>query len=241
MHEMIPILREVQELTLDLKQRSEQLSAIPLKEMEIKRLMTARNDELLTRQQSIKDRQLEKRKLEKDIVALEEKKKDLIKQQVYVRTNEEYAALNKQIKREGEKLDVLENTLLELFELEETEQADLITFEKEIEELLEKDKHQLNMFEEEKEAMARTQSEIRERVENLRKTVPSELLRTYDRIAGAKEDLVIVPILRNSCEGCFSVIPPQRIVELKSGEPYIFCEACGRMLILEKKLDNPSG
>ena len=150
MKEMIPILREIQELTLVGKRQDDELSRIPFKETEIRKLMVERKNQVQERKEAIRNGQLEKRRLEKEIDALEQKKKDLIKRQIYVKTNEGYAALNKQIKRENKKLDESENNLLEMLEMEETEQASLVAIEKEIAELLEKDEEDLISFKKKK-------------------------------------------------------------------------------------------
>jgi predicted nucleic acid-binding Zn-ribbon protein len=40
-----------------------------------------------------------------------------------------------------------------------------------------------------------------------------------------------VPILRDSCGGCFNVIPPQRQSEIRQHKKIIVCEHCGRILV----------
>lgn len=54
-----------------------------------------------------------------------------------------------------------------------------------------------------------------------------ERIRTFHREA-------VVPLRRNSCSGCFSAIPSQKIMEMKYNRDKIYtCESCGRILYTE--------
>jgi predicted nucleic acid-binding Zn-ribbon protein len=53
----------------------------------------------------------------------------------------------------------------------------------------------------------------------------------YERIRKAKDGLAVVQIKKNSCGGCFSAIPPQKIVEIREMNRLYTCEHCGRILV----------
>ena len=62
--------------------------------------------------------------------------------------------------------------------------------------------------------------------------VDERLLTAYERIRGNyRNGLGVVPVLRNSCGGCFNVIPPQRQTEIGQRKKIIVCEHCGRVLV----------
>lgn len=62
--------------------------------------------------------------------------------------------------------------------------------------------------------------------------VESRLLNAYERIRNNyRNGLAIVPVLRDSCGGCFNVIPPQRQYEIQQHKKIIACEHCGRILV----------
>ena len=48
---------------------------------------------------------------------------------------------------------------------------------------------------------------------------------------GYRNGLAVVPIVRDSCGGCFNVIPPQRQSEIRQHKKIIVCEHCGRILV----------
>ena len=61
---------------------------------------------------------------------------------------------------------------------------------------------------------------------------PLEVAYDYERIRGSyRNGLAVVPIMRDSCGGCFNVIPPQRQSEIRQHKKIIVCEHCGRILV----------
>ncbi|HYD21510.1 MAG TPA: C4-type zinc ribbon domain-containing protein, partial [Flavipsychrobacter sp.] len=62
--------------------------------------------------------------------------------------------------------------------------------------------------------------------------VEPRLLTAYERIRTSYHNgLAVVPIVRDSCGGCFNIIPPQRQSEIRQHKKIIVCEHCGRVLV----------
>ena len=62
--------------------------------------------------------------------------------------------------------------------------------------------------------------------------VDERLLVAFERIRkNARNGLAIVQIERDACGGCFSMIPPQRQLDIRLHKKIIVCEACGRIFI----------
>jgi predicted nucleic acid-binding Zn-ribbon protein len=62
--------------------------------------------------------------------------------------------------------------------------------------------------------------------------VDPRMLGAYERIrASYRNGLAVVPIMRDSCGGCFNVIPPQRQSEIRQHKKVIVCEHCGRIVV----------
>ncbi len=55
----------------------------------------------------------------------------------------------------------------------------------------------------------------------------------YDRIRESNSNhLAVVGVYQgNACGGCMHIIPPQRLVEIQSGNKLVICEYCGRILV----------
>lgn len=65
-----------------------------------------------------------------------------------------------------------------------------------------------------------------------KEAVDSRLLTAYERIRESyRNGLAVVPVLRDSCGGCFNIIPPQRQTEIAQRKKIIVCEHCGRILV----------
>ncbi|HPS71838.1 MAG TPA: C4-type zinc ribbon domain-containing protein, partial [Bacteroidales bacterium] len=61
----------------------------------------------------------------------------------------------------------------------------------------------------------------------------------FERIRkGARNGLAIVQIDREACGGCFSMIPPQRQLDIRLHKKIIVCEACGRIFIDKQLVEN---
>lgn len=62
--------------------------------------------------------------------------------------------------------------------------------------------------------------------------VDPRMLSAYERIRRSYPNgLAVVPVLRDSCGGCFNVIPPQRQSEIRQRKKVVVCEHCGRILV----------
>jgi predicted nucleic acid-binding Zn-ribbon protein len=71
--------------------------------------------------------------------------------------------------------------------------------------------------------------------------VEPRLLIAYNRIRGSyRNGLAVVPVERDSCGGCFNVIPPQRQSEIRLRKKMIVCEHCGRIMIDSELNDSVS-
>lgn len=63
-------------------------------------------------------------------------------------------------------------------------------------------------------------------------SLDARLKRAYNRIReNMRNGIAVAPILRGSCGGCFSKIPPQRHSDIRAHFRIIDCEHCGRILV----------
>ncbi len=76
------------------------------------------------------------------------------------------------------------------------------------------------------------EKELNKEKSSIQKNVDERLLKAYLRIrSNVKNGIGVAPILRASCGGCFSKIPPQRQSDIKQHFKIIDCEHCGRILV----------
>lgn len=103
-----------------------------------------------------------------------------------------------------------------------------------------------NIISEKEEVLSLKQTELKkiieetekEEVELLKKRAKAELdveprlLVAYNKIRTSyRNGLAVVAVERDSCGGCFNVIPPQRQSEIRLRKKMIVCEHCGRIMI----------
>jgi hypothetical protein len=154
------------------------------------------------------------------------------KQQDNVKNNREFEAINKEIEMQELEVRLNEKHIKDAtFELRDRTNARLKTEEKikDVEESLRVKRLELEKIS--------AETEIEEKIlagksEEARVKVDPRLLTAYERIRGSyRNGLAVVPIHRDSCGGCFNVIPPQRQSEIRQHKKIIVCEHCGRILV----------
>ena len=154
------------------------------------------------------------------------------KQQDNVKNNREFEAINKEVEMQELEVKLNEKHVKDAnFELKDRANGRLKTEEKikEVEAALKVKRHELEKItadtEKEEKVLIKKSKEAKEKVD-------ARLLIAYDRIRSSyRNGLAVVPIHRDSCGGCFNVIPPQRQSEIRQHKKIIVCEHCGRILV----------
>lgn len=154
------------------------------------------------------------------------------KQQDNVKNSREFEAINKEM--ELQELEVtLNDKHIKDASFEQKERTVQRTRTEEKIELLE-DALAVKKTELEK-IIAETEKEERQLMtqsEKAKAQVDPRLLNAYERIReNYRNGLAVVPVMRDSCGGCFNVIPPQRQSEIRQHKKIIVCEHCGRIVV----------
>ncbi len=154
------------------------------------------------------------------------------KQQDNVKNNREFEAINKEVEMQELEVKLNDKHIKDAnFELKDRAHSRLKTEEKikDVQEALKVKGLELEKItadtEKEEKILSKKSKEAKEKVD-------PRLLVAYERIRGSyRNGLAVVPILRDSCGGCFNVIPPQRQSEIRQHKKIIVCEHCGRILV----------
>ena len=67
-----------------------------------------------------------------------------------------------------------------------------------------------------------------------------EDLDRYERIQKAKGGTAVVPVKRGACGGCYSRVPPQKMLEIRQNARLFMCEHCGRILVSDEVAKGPA-
>ena len=181
----------------------------------------------------------EKTNAKKDALALIKKYE---KQQDNVKNNREFEAISKEMEMQELEVKLNDKHIKDAtYEQRDRTNSRLKTEEKiqVVEESLKVKRTELEKItadtDKEEKALAKKSEEAKEKVD-------PRLLTAYERIRSSyRNGLAVVPILRDSCGGCFNVIPPQRQSEIRQHKKIIVCEHCGRILVdtdLNDKVNN---
>ena len=84
------------------------------------------------------------------------------------------------------------------------------------------------------EKLAETADEEKKLAEKRNKLVAKidkHLYNLYERIYRSKNQAAVVPADEGHCGGCFTMLPSQKLSELKRGDSIVQCDTCSRILI----------
>jgi hypothetical protein len=154
-------------------------------------------------------------------------------QQLEVTNNREYDALTREMESAETTIATNESLVQQWVEQNAQLKISLATFVTKRDEL----KKELEIKREELTEILESTREEEVNFEKRREQALSELLdrdlELYTRIRAAKGKAV-APIRRESCSGCYNVVPPQLILEIKKNDRLFICEHCGRILVSEE-------
>jgi predicted nucleic acid-binding Zn-ribbon protein len=154
------------------------------------------------------------------------------KQQDNVKNNREFEALNKEMEMQELEVRLNEKHIKDAsLELRDRTYLRTKTEEKinEVQETLQAKRAELEKITVE---TVKEEAILAEKSAAAKEKVDARVLVAYERIrASYRNGLSVVPVIRDSCGGCFNVIPPQRQSEIRQHKKIIVCEHCGRILV----------
>ncbi len=187
--------------------------------------ITSVNKEIQVIDDSIKEKQ-----------NIQAESKDLLKkyekQQNNVKNSREFEAINKEIELNELEIKACDKKIKDANVEKDEYLAQKAQTEKQIEAklvvLVQKQKELKKITEE----TEKDEADLNKKRGKAADEVEPRLLTAYDRIRmNYKNGLAVVPVERDSCGGCFNVIPPQRQSDIRLRKKMTVCEHCGRILV----------
>jgi len=197
----------------------------------------AHNDKAATlkkHEDNVKALQLKRKDAEGELQAKEDTIKKYTSQMYQVKTNKEYTALQEEIGRIKADDSLIEEVIIRILDQVDEENREIAK---------EKDflKKEEGVLAEEKTRLDAEGSRIKGQLDVLKKQrselagkVEKTVLAKYERIVASKDGLAVVPVANDSCQGCFRIMPPQVINEIRMKAELIYCENCARILYIEE-------
>ena len=162
----------------------------------------------------------------------EELVKKYNKQLGSIKNNREYDSLSKEIEFQNLEIELANKKIkdssykIEVLKEDKIKAEDFLNERKDI---FEEKRNELKTIVSETE---KEEESLLKKSEKAEKIVDERLLLYYKKVRKhSSNGLAVVPIQRDACGGCFSKIPPQKQLDVKSCKKIIVCEHCGRILV----------
>jgi hypothetical protein len=225
-------LYQLQQVDLKLDGLLEERGDLPAEVDELEKKIATLKAQIKENEDYLKKAVVRKKEIDKELDDVRKRIDKYTDMRIKVKTNREYDALSKQIDNLKEKLQSL-HTELEAIQGKETTSA------RDVEKLKQE-------FEEENEVYSSKKVELEELVslthdeekryvkerEKFAQKIDRQSISRYEMIRKATRGKAIVPVVRrNACGGCYNVLPPQRLLDLRQMEKMFTCDHCGRILV----------
>jgi len=230
MTDQIKMLIELQEFDGEIFDKKKILAAIPEMLKELDMAFEEKSEGLKQLEEETKKIQMNHKEKEMELKTKEDTIKKQQGQLYQVKTNQEYAVLEKEIGSQKADVSLLEEEIINLLD-RIAEAKKNIALEKET---LEAEKKRVQeekkKIEEEKKKVESEYNDLNNKRKEFAEKVDKKILAQYERILHKKEGLAMVPVVGDACGGCNMNLPPQVINEAKLMKNLVFCGNCARII-----------
>ncbi len=225
-------LYQLQQVDLKLDGLLEERGDLPAEVEELENKIATLKTQIKENDEYLKKAVVRKKEIDKDLDEVRKRIDKYTEMRIKVKTNREYDALSKQIDNSKEKLQELHK------ELENIQSKEVVS-SKEVDKLRSDFTEEEGVYSSKKveldELVSLTHDEekryLKEREKHAQK-VDKQTLARYEMIRKATKGKAVVPVVRrNACGGCYNVLPPQRLMDLRQMEKIFTCDHCGRILV----------
>jgi predicted nucleic acid-binding Zn-ribbon protein len=234
LRETVYALIELQEVDIRLDELMEERGDLPLIVHDLEAKLNDKKEVLKNVQKELKGSKISQREVELEVENAKAML-DKYEEQLYqVKTNKEYDAISleseaaKQKEKEGDvELKALSEAIKEKENSIEQIKSELSALEEELASNKVELKSRMSATAKEENLLKKKRDVI------MAKTSP-DILKNYEMVRSARDGYGVAKIENSVCGGCFSYIPPQKIVEIKKMKKVYSCEFCGRILVWDE-------
>lgn len=233
MEQQIHLLAQLAAVDAQLDELHDELGDLPHEVRKLETLVKERLTELETTQQAIDELDHLRGTAHVTMQESQDKEQRLAKQQFQVKNNREFDAITKEIEHLKHERASLEERLRTAGVREENLKQTLAQHES----LLAEAREKLADKEQELADLSGDHNDEMKKYIDVRLKLIAKLddsiEREYERVRQFHSNAAVA-IRRNSCSGCYSAIPSQRIMEMKYQRDKMYtCENCGRILFTD--------
>jgi uncharacterized protein len=148
-----------------------------------------------------------------------------------IKTNKEYSAVLAEIAMGKQRIDALENQVLDLMEQTEQDRLTLQMHEQRVQQALHELETQHHKIEQTKQVLTQQTTDCNQERQQLVARLDAKLYALYQRLVAQRGGLVVVQVYEGTCGGCHLKVQPQLVSEIRRQETLITCPHCQRMLL----------
>ena len=228
-------LLALQEIDVRIAALENRNGEIPRRRSEVSREITALETERSALADSVERGRLDRRALETDLEAQQDRRARYETQLNEVKTNVAYSALLTEIQTAKRTIGDLEGQILDLMTVREESERRIGEIDAELEVKRATAAGALGELEREAAEIGRALEADRVRREAALANIDARLLRLYDRLRKARRFPALVPLRGQACGACHNRMPPQVIQEITHSGSLHVCEACGVLVYAESE------
>ncbi|MCC5847656.1 MAG: hypothetical protein JJU29_06125 [Verrucomicrobia bacterium] len=223
-------LLRLQKLDLTLLQLKKEANHIPERKEQLNQRSAHAKGRLEAAKAALRARDVQIKDLENATEAVRQRINRYKNQQMEVKTNESYKALEHEIAQCGEEISGLEDQELELMETLDALKADVRKAEGEVATAQTAIDEECNLLDERLETVRDQFGELKAQREEMAAEVDEDLLKKYFGHLSSKQDAYVVPIRQQTCGGCHMKLTPQILHDVNAMTRLTTCNYCGRLL-----------
>lgn len=223
-------LLRLQELDMTLLQLKKEAGGLPARREALLGRSARAEAALAEAKAALRARELEIKEVESTVEGLQERINRYRVQELDVKTNESYRALEQEIANCQQEIVAEEDRELELMDTLEPLQAAVKKAAADLEAAREGVRVDVAKLDERLETVRAQFEEIKLSREPLLAGVEPELLKRYLAHLSSKGDAFVVPAKQQTCGGCHMKLSPQTLHDLHAGVKWTACTFCGRLL-----------
>lgn len=178
----------------------------------------------------VKEHLVAVKQLEGEIEAIHQKIGKLREQQLQIKSNEEFRALNREIAALQDSIKNLEDREIGLMETVEQDRQEDAGLQAEFDKAAGAVNGEFQRFDKRLKSLEAEVQQLQLDRQGMVAGIPDDWLTRYNRVMENRKDAALVIVAKNACGGCHMKLPPHVLQDIKRGDAIITCSFCGRLL-----------
>ena len=207
-----------------------ELKDIPARKSEIEQRLSDHRAALEVAKQDLKLEMARSQELEVEIESIDERIAKLRTQQMELKTNQEFRAMESEIDTAQKEKNRLEEQGIEYMERIEAAEAEIREKEGALKSEQDDVNRDLNAMDQRTSNMEGELTDLESQRQDLAGEIDDNWLKRYTLIFENKKDKALVAVQHGVCAGCHMTLPPQLYHDVCKEDAMVVCNYCGRLL-----------